>query len=373
MALEIVKKKNVEALIIVPKMLKEKWERDIETWGASGVVITKERFSRDYKMLPPFDAVIVDECHIMFGNYKSQGHKSLAAYFKAHNVRCRLLLTGTPYTSSAWSIYSLMRLLDYKVDFWDFRRKFFTERYFGMRCVFVPREGMEDEVAELVGKIGSVERMEDCIDVPEQTIREEFFNLTKEQKDLISDVKLNEQNPLARFSKYHQIANGSLLGNEFAETVHAKAEKHDYIRSKILENEKVAIFCRYNAQIDTLAEMCKKDGVPYRMIRGDVADRDTVVRECEDAKRMVVLINTGCSVGYELPSFGVIIFASLSYNYPDFVQSLGRFLRINKPKKNLYIICVTKNSADVPVLESIRRKESFSEAIYTKNTTEDVL
>lgn len=366
-SLELAKKNNVYALVICPKNLKEQWKRAVETWGASADVISKEEFKRDYKKLKRYEGIIVDESHLMFANYKSQGHKALVSYFKIHDVKYRWLLTGTPYTSSAWSIYSLMKLLDYSVDFWDFRKRFFVERYFGQRCVFVPREGVEDDVAEMVKMVGSVVRLDECIDVPEQIMREEFFDMTKEQKKLITQVKLDEQNPLARFSKYHQIASGTLLGNEFTETITLPALKNDYIRSKILENDKVAVFCRYNAHIDMLAETCKKDGVPYRIIRGDVKDRDAVVQECEEAKRMVVLINTACSVGYELPSFGVIIFASMDYSFPNFTQACGRFLRINKPKKNLYILCITRNSADVPVLEAMRRKESFSEAIFAKD------
>ena len=366
MGLELAKKNNEDVLVVCPKMLREKWQRDIETWGASGVVVTKEHFRRDYKKLPPFNAVIVDEAHMMFANYKSQGHKALAAYFKVHQVQRRWLLTGTPYTSSAWSVYSLLRLLDKKVDFWDFRRKFFVERYFGQRCVFVPRDGVEDDVADLVRSAGSVVRMDEWIDMPEQTIREQFFALTKEQKALLEEVKLTEQNPLARFSKYHQIASGTLLGNEFTETKTVKAEKNDYIMRIIGENDKVAVFCRYNAHIDLLAGMCEKAKVPYRIIRGGVDNRDEIVKECEDAKRMVVLINTGCSVGYELPSFGVCVFASLSYSMVDYQQAMGRFLRINKPKPNLYIICTTRDSADVPVWESVKRKENFSEAIFAR-------
>lgn len=370
-SLELAKKNGVHALVICPKNLKEQWSRSIVTWGARADVVSKEEFKRDYKKLPRHEAVIVDECHLIFSNYKSQGHKALASYFKVHNVQYRWLLTGTPYTSSAWSIYSLMKLLDYSVDFWDFRRRFFTERYFGSRCVFVPRDGVEDDVAEMVRRVGSVVRLDECIDVPDQIVREEFFAMTKEQKNVLEELKLNEPNPLVRFSKAHQIASGTLLGNEFTDTAMFKAEKNEYIRSKMLENDKVAVFCRYNAHIDLLAEMCKKDGIPYRIIRGDVKDRDAVVQECEEAKRMVVLINTACSVGYELPSFGVIVFASLDYSFPNFIQAQGRFLRINKPKKNLYIICVTRDSADIPVLDAMRRKESFSEAIYTKTAGAD--
>jgi len=364
-ALELAKKNGVKALVVSPKALAPKWVRDIEQWGASADVVTKEAFKRDYKTLPKYNAVIIDECHAGgFANYKSQMHKATAAYLKVHNVEYRWLLSATPYCSTPFNIYSLLLLIGVKLEFWNFRNRFFVERYFGKRVVFVPREGIEDEVADLVRKYGSVVRLDDCVDLPEQRVAEEFFEITKEQQKHIDELKLREQNPIVRFTKMHQIASGIEIGNEFSETKTISAQKNDYIVRLAEQNDKMIVFTRYNAHIDLLSKMLKD--IPHEIIRGDVKDRDAVIQKCEASKRMVVLINAACSMGYELPSFGLCVFASLSYSYTDFIQSQGRVLRINKLKKNLYILLVTKGSADVPVLESIRRKESFSEAIFAR-------
>lgn len=363
-SLELARKNNITPLIICPKMLLEKWRRDAKNAGVVAEVVTKEYFRAHHEKLQPHQAVIIDEAHLGFANFKSQLHKAALAYFKRCGVVYVWLLTGTPYTSSPWAIYSLARLVGVKLDYMEFRYKFFNERYFGRRVVWEPKKGIEDEIAALVKTFGSIVRLDECIDVPDQQYLEESYEMTKEQEREIEEVYANESNPLARFTKLHQIASGVLLGNEFVAPKSFACLKNDRIVELAQENDKVAVFCRYNHHIDHLAERLTAEGIPVRIIRGDTPNRDEVVQEVEAMGRVVVLINSSCSAGYELPSIGVIIFASLSYSFVDFVQSQGRFLRINKPKKNVYITITTKDSADEPVKAAIDRKESFSEAIY---------
>lgn len=366
MALELARKNNMTPLVICPKMLVEKWRRDAKAAGVVVQVVSKETFRRDHPKLMPHQAVIIDETHLGFANFKSQLHKAALAYFKRCGVVYVWLLTGTPYTSTPWSIYSLARLVGVKLDYMDFRSRYFTERYFGRRVVWEPRKGIEDEIAALVKTFGSIVRLDECIDVPDQQYLEESYELTDEQNKMIEEAHTKESNPLARFTKLHQIASGVLLGDEFTPPKSFDSLKNDRVIDLAEETSKMAVFCRFNYHIDVLAEHLTAKGIPVRIIRGDTVDRDTVVSEVEAMERVVVLINSSCSAGYELPSIGVIVFASLSYSYVDFVQAQGRFLRINKPKKNVYIVMSTKDSADEPVKLSIDRKENFSEAIYCK-------
>ncbi len=82
----------------------------------------------------------------------------------------------------------------------------------------------------------------------------------------------------------------------------------------------------------------------------------------------VVLINASCSEGYELPSIGLIVYASLSFSLKDYIQSQGRFLRINRLKKNVYIHLVS-GEIDVAVMDAIMKKQDFHIEIYAKEKT----
>lgn len=365
-ALALAKKNKVVPLIVCPKMLKEKWRRTAIDMLVPCLVLTKEEFRRDAAKLKPYPAVIVDEAHYGYGNTKSQLHKLMYAYIKAHDVSYVWLLTGTPYTSSPMSVFALARLLGKNWHFLDFRSQFFREQWFGRRMVWQPREGIEDELARKVWEIGSIVRLDDCIDVPDQLTEEEILPMTKAQEKAMKEVLKVESNPLARFTKYHQIATGVLLGDEFTDSSTIENNKTERILEIADENKKFVVFSRYNAHLRHLGQILAEKGFNCLIINGETKNKDEIVSIAEKSDKCVVLINTACSVGYELPSFDVTVYCSLSYSFVDFEQSKGRTLRINNPHKNLYVVLLAEDSVDMQIWESIKRKQNFSEAIYAR-------
>lgn len=351
------------SLFIVPKALKEKWERDLKKECSKGVVITKENFRMNWKSLSPYKNVIVDEAHY-FSGISSQMSKSLYGYIKENHPRI-LLLTATPYMSTPWNIYTLARHLGHNWHYLDFKQRFFVDRYIGRRVVPEVRKGIEGEIAALVAKIGDVVRLDECVDVPQQVFETEYYKLTKQQEDAKKNIV--EINPVVRYTRYHEIENGVLItdgysGNSFFET-----DKLERIKELCIENKKVAVVCRYNLQIDLVRNALEKDvKKKVYVIQGITKGKDAIVQEIEKSDEAIVLINASCSEGYELPSVGVIVFASLSFSYKDYKQMCGRFLRINKLKKNAYIHLVSEG-IDTEVYKSIMNKQDFDIAIYTKN------
>lgn len=365
-ALALAQKNGIPPLVLCPKMLKEKWERTAHEMGIPCKVMTREEFRRDYKKTVGYRAVIVDEVHYGYSNMKSLLHKALYNYLKDHAIEFVWLLTGTPYTSTPMSVFSLARLIGHDWNFYDFRERFFVIKWLGNRPIWEPKEGIENELAQMVWKIGSIVRLDDCIDVPDQVIEEEVLLPTTSQKKKNKEVLLKEANPLARFTKYHQIASGALIGDEFTLPEEIDNEKFKRILEIAEENKKFIVFSRYNFHLNSMAKMLADAGYNCLIINGETKDKDAVVQKAEGAHRCIVLINTACSVGYELPSFDVTVYASLSFSFVDFEQSKGRTLRINNPHKNLYVVLLTKGSVDEDVWASIKKKQNFSEAIYAR-------
>lgn len=367
-ALALANKSEEGVLIICPKMLKEKWCREATAhheWGHT--VVTKEEFRRDYKKLPRFNAVIVDEAHNTFGSLTSQGYKALYSFLKVHNVEYVWLLTGTPYTSTPMSVYALGRLLGVDWKWIDWRSQYFAERHLGRRVIFEPKTGIENEIAARVREIGSIVRLDECIDIPEQTFAEETFEFTKEQKDELKKLQETESNPLVRFGKSHQIAQGILIGDEYNPSKTFPCLKNDRIVKLAEENDKMIVFSRYNLHLEHLHEMLEKKGILSTIINGDTKDRDGVILAANNTKRLVLLIQADCAEGYELPTFSIVVHAAHTYSFVKYNQSLGRVLRINAPKPNYYLSLITKESADIPVMEAVRKKEDFHAAIFVKN------
>lgn len=358
---------QLDTLIICPKGLATNWERECLKWGKSNVVIvTKENFRKAWKYLRGYSSIIVDEVHNGFltPHFKSQMSKALRDYIKKHKIERVLLLSATVYTSSPWNIYNLAYYLGYKLDWQKFQHEYFDMVWMGPRQIPVPKKGVEEKLAKLVKSIASVVDIHDCMDVPlQQHLDPEYFSLTKTQKDAIK--KNYDPLPIVRYTKQHEIENGVLLGNEFLEDGMFKCDKNDRILALCEENKKVAIVCRYNAQIDVLKHVLK-DHNPF-VISGKIENRDEVCRAAEAADRAVVIIQADCGVGFELPSFELCIYASMSYSYTSWEQMNGRFLRMNKPSRTTFVYLLTEgDSVDQGVYDAVKRKEDFKIELFKK-------
>jgi len=239
-------------IFIVPKALKEKWIRDCKLNDYNDCnVFTKETFRRDWKKLPGYANIVVDEAHY-FSGISSAMSKSLYNYIKKYKPRV-LLLTATPYMSTPWNIYTLARHLGHFWNYLDFKQRFFVDRYIGRRVVPQVRPGIEADIAKLVAKIGDVVRLDECVDVPEQVFETEYYELTDSQKKAKKEIV--EINPIVRYTKYHEVENGVLKGDGYMPDSFYECDKIERIKEMCIENKKVAIVCRYNIQIEEISSM----------------------------------------------------------------------------------------------------------------------
>jgi len=57
----------------------------------------------------------------------------------------------------------------------------------------------------------------------------------------------------------------------------------------------------------------------------------------------------------------------MSFSFTSYQQACGRFLRINRLKKNVYVHLITEGeSLDRAVLDAIKLKKDFDIAIYSR-------
>jgi len=311
--------------------------------------------------------VLVHNCHYFFG-IKSQLSKTLMAYLKKHDTPYRWLMTATPYLSTPLNIYVAGKLLGHNWNYAYFTNQFFYRINMGGRLISKIKPGMEEELSKLVKAIGETVDMGSLVTVPEQTFITHFFQLSDAQSKAIHD--LDEPVFISRWTKKHQIENGHLYNGDTSDegtgiTTHYINEKSEWILKNIKDKKKVAIFCRYKEQIAQYKAIISYlyPERPIFELHGDVKDRYTVIHDADNAPEAVILIQSECSAGYELPSFDFIIFASLSFSYVSFKQALGRFLRINKLKENTFVHLVV-DGVDRDVYNCIMRKEDFSINLY---------
>lgn len=365
-------KRTHSSIIICPKALKANWIRECDNWKLDPLrifVVTKEEFRKGWNVYSGYESLICDEVHNGFltPNFKSQMSKALRSYLKKHDVPRVLLLSATVYTSSPWNIYNLAHYTGHKWDYMKFKYTFFDEIQMGMRVISQPKKNIQGKLAELTKSIASVVDIHDVIDVPLQNhLDPEYFALTKEQQKGIKDAY--DPLPIVRYTYQHEIENGVLLGNEFRKFQIFNTDKNERIFDICQEHFKVAIVCRYNMQIAELEESLLEKGYEVLVIAGTVSNRDEITLQAEKLEKVVVLIQADCAEGYQLPSFELCIFASMSYAYTKFEQICGRFLRMDKPSRTTFIYLLTEgDSMDQAVYDSIKKKEDFQIELYGSN------
>ena len=358
-------------LVVVPKSLKDQWVDSISRDAKHPLlftVMTKEEFKRDHKTLSKFSALIIDEGHY-FSNFKSAMAKSLMWYVKAHDPRCIYLLTATPYMSSVWNIFTLGKILGQKFEWYKWDRFFFTRVKMGNRMVPIQKKKIdgistEDYVTKAIKKFGSTVKLEDSFDVPEQQFFTEYFALTKEQNNAIDN--LTDVVAISRWTRIHQICGGSLKGDGYVDDQFFKSQKLDRLIELAKEHKKMVVVCRYTAEIEYLAKELKKYNIST--ITGKTKGKNELVKRLHKEDEAIVIVNAACSEGYSLESFPVMVFYSYDYSLKNYIQIIGRILRSDHLKKNVYISLVVKGTIDEAVYKCIGNKKSFDESIYDKKT-----
>lgn len=374
-------------LVIAPKTTVEDktWEREIEKSKLKHIknikVISKETFRRDWNLLDKFDTLIIDEAHTVLGatpnirwkNKKpipktSQLFEAVENYIAKTNPERIYLVTAT-IVRNPMVVWAASRILGRNWDFYAWRQAFYIKLPIPHREVWVPKKDKEtkERLAKAVQGLGYVGRLEDYVDVPPQTFKTVFLELTKEQKDRIKELHIEYPEPIVQVGKIHQVDQGVLTGDEFNKPESFKNEKIDKIVDYTYEFPKIVIFARYTAQIEAIRIAVESTGKKCLILQGSTKNRGEVILEANNMDECVLICQSTISAGWEVPSFPVMIFASLDWSVVSYVQSIGRINRINNLKKNLYIHLVVKGSVDEKVYKSIvEYKMDFLEATYQK-------
>lgn len=359
-------------LVICPKQQREDktWERENSKWqtGVDLTVISKEDIKKMWDTLPRFETVIIDECHGALGvspsTYQRKGvqypktsqiFEAVKNFIEKTNPKRLYFLSATPIPKPM-SMWGMGILFGQKWDFYLFRQAYYTEvRVGGMRRIWMPKKTDEakQRLANLVQKFGYTGGLNDFFDVPEQTHKVVEICLSNEQKRAMENMTFMEADPLVRRARLRTIENGVLYGKEIEEldgkidqmtnrTTIFTSYKIDYILERAMEFPKLLIFANYTAQINEIARVLREYDYKVSTLTGATKDRSFIRTVDESDEPHIIIAQCSISSGYELPSFPCVIYASKSWRFIDYEQSLGRVLRSNALKKNLYIHLVVE-------------------------------
>jgi superfamily II DNA or RNA helicase len=234
-------------------------------------------------------------------------------------------------------------------------------------------EATKQRLAELVQKFGYTGGLTDFFDVPEQTHKVVEIEPSKEQIKAMNELMFEEADPLVRAARLRTVENGVLYGKKIEavggktdkmtnQTKLFKSHKIDYILERALEFPKLLIFANYTAQIEEIARALREEGYTVSTLTGQTKDRSFIRTVNDSPEPHIIIAQSSISSGYELPSFPCVIYASKSWRYVDYEQSLGRVLRSNHLKKNLYIHLVVKGK-DLECHKAVMSGVDFQEKL----------
>lgn len=377
-----------KTLVICPKTQKEdrNWEREAAAINFKGelTVYSKETFKKYSFYLPTFDTVIIDEAHTALGITPSIRTRKRVAVPKASQLfelldnylqqhpPARLYLCTATIVRSPLTVWAAAKLLGKHSgsmqEFYNFRYEFYTKLPMPGREVWVPKNtpAAKDALAKMVREMGYSGRLEDFFDVPDQTFRTDYIDLTAEQKERMCSLSTEFPEPIVRIGKRHQVEQGTLAGDEYSPGETFKNAKIDRLLEYALEFPRMVIFAKYRAQIEQIsAAMVKAFPTrPVFVLTGDTQDRGVLLKHANAASEGIFIAQAQISAGWELPEYPVMVFASRTYSFVDYDQALGRIQRANNIKKNLYINLVVRGGVDEAVDKSLLNKQDFQERVY---------
>lgn len=336
-----------------------------------------------------FRALILDECH-RFKNHKSKRFQALLSV--SDFIENRLLLTGTPILNSYLDVWAQWRILDegasLGLNFYVFREQYFRDKNIAWKGKshyfpnYVPKIGIEEKLAELISLKSSRAEKEKCLDLPDLVRMTEYIELGTDQKkhynemkqELVTYIKSDAcvaTNALVQVLRLLQIVSGYVQGD----SKHSLKDNPRLKRlSELLEDltprHKVIAWCVFKQNYEEIKALCDDLKIKYAELTGETKDRAKQIESFQDDPECRVMISNprAGGIGINLTAASYAIYYSRSHSLGDRIQSEARNYRGGSEIHNkiTLIDLVAKNTIDELVMETLARKEEFSENILDR-------
>ena len=320
-----------------------------------------------------YDFLCIDEFTV-FKNPNSQRSKAcrvLASYFP--NL---VMLSGTPNSNLITDIWHPAYLLDQGErlggSFYRFRMKVCRPVQVGPQPNMLRwenREGAEEMVADWLRDITVRFRLEDCIDIPPNTLRHLYVDLPKKIRmkydELAYHSYLETQNGTinaihagARVKKLLQLLSGAVYDSE-GNVVSLHNERYELVMQLVNERAHSVVAFNWKHERDALIKIAMKQGIPYGVIDGSVnqSTRAKVVTDFQEGKLRVVFAHPqSAGHGLTLTRGSATIWCSPTYNAEHFQQFNRRIYRAGQTKKTETICIAARDTQEIDVYEKLNGK-----------------
>lgn len=344
------------------------------------------------------EILIVDE------SQKCKSHSSKRAKLItaiADMAEHRYILTGTPILNSPMDIFQQFRILDggetFGKNFFGFRATYFSDandKWKGKQSYYpkwqITPENL-DRIQDKISKKAIRVLKSECLDLPPLVRQEYAVQLSKEQERMYKEmrdeylafIQKNKDEPRAvvaqlaitKALRLQQIVSG------FAKDEHGMVHRMQCPRLDALEDlleaitpgAKVIVWSVFKENYNMIAELCKKLGIEWRAIHGDIsnADRITGMQDFREnpSVRVMIANQAAGGAGINLVEASYSIYYSKGFSLEQDLQSEARNHRGGSEMhdKITRIDLVAKGTIDDLVTTALKEKQQVADKILSWN------
>lgn len=342
-------------------------------------MVTYEYLSRhaDYWKNHRYDYIICDECHKL-KNRKSNVYKALRALTKTSVCKFAWGLTGTPYATSfldIWGIFNALNIQEFRESYDTFMHTIYDCKVVYVnagRFIYQPdklKHGMLDILINRISQHANVLRSQDCVKLPELTVKEIKVDgmKTKQYLDAVkgivtyADGHQETVNKLACVQKLHQLSNGFVYDSEHKPVVFKENNKleicSDIIQAELEERDKLIIVYVYEYDYQCLAKLLDELRISH------TKDFDGFV------SNQVLLLQEQKAIGVNLQEFtSCMIFYTFSYAYLEYNQTIGRIYRVGQKVPCMVYALINAGTSEPKIWNAVQKAYDtdtlFKELMY---------
>lgn len=320
--------------------------------------------------LQTFDTLCIDE-FTAFKNKDSQ--RSKAALKIANEFDYRIAMSGTPNSNTILDIWHPTLLVDdgerLGRRFYGFRSAVCTSRFNGFANEWVDRSDAQEIVAAALHDINIRYKLEECIDMPEQSISQMYTTLPAkiqaQYEALAADsvlytgeTTINAVHAGAKVKKLLQLCTGAVYDEDGkAQGIHS--ERYELVMQLVAERAHSLVAFNWKHERDHMIALAEKLGIKYGVIDGSTSahKRKDIVDRMQAGQLQIVFAHPqSAGHGLTLTKATTIIWSSPTYNAEHYQQFNRRIYRAGQKQKTEIIQIAARNTWETDVYEKLDGK-----------------
>lgn len=334
---------------------------------------------KNKQYLDGFDTLCIDE-FTAFKNKDSQ--RSKAAARLAEHFEYRIAMSGTPNSNTILDIWHPTLLVDdgerLGKRFYGFRSAVCTPQFNGFANVWVDKPEAQEMIAAAIKDINVRYTLENCIDMPEQSINTMYVDLPakimQQYNTLAEDSVLytgkgtvNAIHAGAKVKKLLQLCTGAVY-DDHGSPLMVHDARYQLVMDLIQARDHSLVAFNWRHEREKLTELSNKAGIKYDFIDGTTPakKRKDIVDRMQAGQLQVVFAHPqSAGHGLTLTRATSVIWASPTYNAEHYQQFNRRIYRAGQTKKTEVIQIAARDTWEPDVYEKLQDKLGRMEDLLT--------